>query len=384
DGLSNVADALVLANRAGMPAQNLLVGDAAGHIGWTIAGPLPARQASQAGTFPLTLAGQAQSGWTALADGSTHPRLIDPEAGQLWTANSRQLAGSNYAALGDGGADLGARSQQIRDDLTAIAGKADERASFAIGFDDRAIFLGTWRERALKLLDEAALANHPRRAEFRQQLLQSWDGHASVGSVGYRLTRGYMHAVYEQLFSGVDKLLADASHDEDNDFSSASSRWPVVVARLLDEQPAGWLPARFASWRDLQLAAVDTVIGNLGKDGKPLAESRWGARNTAKIAHPFTRFLPWLGPWLAAPADELAGDSHMPRVAAPQFGASERMVVSPGREAQGIFNMPGGQSGHPLSPYFLAGHAAWVKGEPTPFLPGPAQHRLRLLPAGKQ
>jgi penicillin amidase len=42
--------------------------------------------------------------------------------------------------------------------------------------------------------------------------------------------------------------------------------------------------------------------------------------------------------------------------------------------------MPGGQSGHPLSPYYGAGHADWVKGTPTPFLPGPAQHVLMLQP----
>ena len=53
--------------------------------------------------------------------------------------------------------------------------------------------------------------------------------------------------------------------------------------------------------------------------------------------------------WLAAPAEPMPGDSHMPRVAAPDFGQSERFAVSPGREASGVFNMPGGQSGHPLS-----------------------------------
>ena len=36
--------------------------------------------------------------------------------------------------------------------------------------------------------------------------------------------------------------------------------------------------------------------------------------------------------------------------------------------------MPGGQSGQPLSPFFLAGHEVWVRGERTPFLPGPAVH----------
>jgi penicillin amidase len=44
--------------------------------------------------------------------------------------------------------------------------------------------------------------------------------------------------------------------------------------------------------------------------------------------------------------------------------------------------MPGGQSGHPLSPFYRAGHAAWVRGEPTPFLPGEPAHVLRLVPSG--
>ena len=80
------------------------------------------------------------------------------------------------------------------------------------------------------------------------------------------------------------------------------------------------------------------------------------------------------------PAEPLPGDNFMPRVQAPDFGASERMVVSPGREAEGIFHQPGGASGHPLSPFYRAGHDDWVHGRPTPFLPGATVHRLRLEP----
>ena len=80
------------------------------------------------------------------------------------------------------------------------------------------------------------------------------------------------------------------------------------------------------------------------------------------------------------PADPLPGDGNMPRVQAPAFGASQRMVVAPGHEADGIVQMPGGQSGHPLSPFWGAGHAAWVRGDAAPFLPGDRQHRLLLQP----
>jgi penicillin amidase len=84
------------------------------------------------------------------------------------------------------------------------------------------------------------------------------------------------------------------------------------------------------------------------------------------------------------PPDPLPGDQAMPRIASPTFGASERMVVSPGHEADGIIEMPGGQSGHPLSPYWGAGHEAWVRGEATPFLPGKTAYSLKLSPAASK
>ena len=101
-----------------------------------------------------------------------------------------------------------------------------------------------------------------------------------------------------------------------------------------------------------------------------------GARNTATIAHPISQGAPFLKRWLAAPPNQLAGDANMPRVAGPKFGQSERLAVSPGKEEQGVFAMPGGQSGHPLSAYFLKGHAEWVAGKATPLLPGTVKHTL--------
>jgi penicillin amidase len=98
------------------------------------------------------------------------------------------------------------------------------------------------------------------------------------------------------------------------------------------------------------------------------------------MRHPLSQAVPMLGRWLDMPAEALSGDSFMPRVQGPAFGASERLVVSPGREAQGYFQMPGGPVDHPLSPFYGAGHEAWVQGKPRPLLPGKAQHTVRLSP----
>ena len=80
------------------------------------------------------------------------------------------------------------------------------------------------------------------------------------------------------------------------------------------------------------------------------------------------------------PTLELPGDHDMPRVQEGAFGASERFAVSPGHEEQGYLVLPGGQSGHPLSPYYRAGFMGWVNGETLPFLPQVTRHTLMLTP----
>ena len=135
------------------------------------------------------------------------------------------------------------------------------------------------------------------------------------------------------------------------------------------------LDPRYATWDALfEDAARAALVG----DAKP--GRTWGMRNTAHICHPLAAALPLIGRRLCMPADALDGDSLTPRAVAPAFGASERMVVSPGHEADGITHMPGGQSGHPLSPFWGAGHDDWVHGRPTPFLPDAARYRLVLAP----
>ena len=141
------------------------------------------------------------------------------------------------------------------------------------------------------------------------------------------------------------------------------------------------LDPRFASWEQALLASIDGALKELRQECSSLQRCTWGAQNTLAMRHPLSAAVPLLGRWLDMPAQPLSGDSLMPRVQGPSFGASQRLVVSPGREAEGYFQMPGGPVDHPLSPFYGAGHDAWVRGEPRPLLPGPALHTLRLVPA---
>lgn len=370
-------EALAIAPTLGIPAQNFVGGDSKGNIGWTVAGPLPRRAATgSASTYPLT-AVDATGIWLGWLPPSAYPKVVNPAAGHIATANSRQLSGAGAELIGDGGFDLGARTHQVRDNLIALGDKTDVKKVYAIGLDDRALFLNAWRERAITALDAKAVAGNAQRAEALALLKDSWTGKASVDSVGYRIARGFMYALHDIVYENANAELAKI--DPKASMAAVSARWPVVLARVLDQQPAGWLPSQYPDWQALQLAALDRVIADLTKDGQPLKNATWGQRNTAASAHPMASAIPLLGKYLKVEPDMLAGDQHMPRVAGPTFGQSERLTVSPGHEEQGIFNMPGGQSGHPLSPYFLDGRIDWLTGRESPLLPGPAQHTLTFV-----
>jgi penicillin G amidase len=367
----SAAAAMRVGQSSGVPTQNLIVADADGHIGWTLAGPLPRRSVPSDG---LPVDSVKYQPWSGYLPPEEYPARLDPPLGRLWTANNRQLSGAEQDKIGGRTADMGARASQIRDDLLADQ-TFDERALLDIQLDDRALWIEFWRHLLLEVLDEAAVADHPERAQFRR-LVAQWNGRADADSVGYRLARGFYWSMYEAWFGRLDAELRRTYRRAS--YRLAGSRAEPVMERLARER--AWLPPGIASWRDFVLNRVDATIDKTIRNSGPLPEAKWGLVNRASITHPYARFVPLLARWLATPADPLPGDINMPRVQTPAFGASERMIVAPGHEETGIFHMPGGQSGHPLSPFFLAGHDAWVRGEPTPFLPGATTHHLVLDP----
>jgi penicillin amidase len=369
----DVASALKLAPRLGMPPQNLLVADHAGNIGWTIAGnSVPLR----AGIDPLLPSDWSKrgSGWQGWAAPAQYPRIEHPPDGRLWTANNRTIGGDALALLGNGGHDLGARAQQIRDDLRA-------RASFSPGnlldiqLDDRALFLGRWQ----RLLQDTLADGNDSSLQPLRRLTAAWRGRAAVDSVDYRLVRAFRSAVSEAVLAPF----AGQVKQRHPDFS-----WPgqhsaeAAVWALLRARPAYLLDPKYPDWHALLVNAAKRVTNELGRQPGGLAARPWGEHNRSDIRHPLSAALPrWLARFIDMPDQPLPGDNDMPRVAAPGFGASERLDVSPGHEADGVLEMPGGQSDSPLSPYFGAGHADWVEGRPTPLLPGATEHTLTLLPA---
>ncbi|MGB0361059.1 MAG: penicillin acylase family protein, partial [Endozoicomonas sp.] len=276
---------------------------------------------------------------------------------------------------------LGPRQLQIRDALLDLS-NADEQAMLDIALDHRALYMENWHRLILEALTPRALEGHLAREQF-YDYVSNWSGNASVDDVGYRLVREYNDALKLKILSALGRyflsLSPDVKDDIDDGFMQKLNHETEMVWRLLDERPMNWLSPEYASWDELLIETVDDVIADLGGLEK-LARSTWGQRNTAEIRHPLSNAIPVFGSLMNMPAVALNGDVWMPRAQRASQGVSERMVVAPGHEKDAIFHMPGGQSGHPLSPFFRTGYMDWVNGQPSRFLPGEVKHTLMLKP----
>jgi len=374
----SIEQAMAIVNRAGTPAQNFVVADDQGNIGWTIMGKIP-RRGDKADWDPIQGA-RGESAWQGWLDPEEYPRVVNPESGIIWTANSRVVSDEALAIVGDGGYALGARGKQIRDHLMALD-KPVLNDMLGVQLDDRAVFLAPWQELLLGVLDDDALAGHKDRAAFRD-LVRDWIPRASIDSVGYRFVRGYRLIVQKQVFDSLIHEMREAypEMDEPVPWQFEASLW-----RLVSERPEHLLAPTYQSWDEFLLHAADELIEEYKTTyGDNFAARTWGERNTAAIRHPLSGAIPLIGSWLNMPVQPLAGDSNMPRVQARSFGASERFAVSPNPDLDGYFQMPGGQSGHPLSDFYSRGHELWVNGQAAAFQAGSTLHLLELQPAQNQ
>lgn len=367
-------EAVALAKLVRMPQQNLVVADKDGSIAWTIIGAVP-RRVGYDGRDVVSWSDGTKA-WQGYSTPEEVPDVINPPDGRIWTANNRVVSGDMVARLGNGGYSLGARGKQIRDRLRERE-VFEERDMLAIQMDDEATFLQRWHKQLVGLLDDAAIANSTQRTNFRKEV-ENWGGHASSKSAGYRFVRAYRTLLRQTLH----RAWFAACYEADEHFEPylISSHWEEPLWQAVSQEPQHLLPQPHATWRTLELSIVDALIQQYEQSGG-LRDRTWGEINTTRIRHPLSNAVPFLSRWLDAPADALNGDVNMPYIQGRNFGASERMIVSPGHEEQAIFHMPTGQSAHPLSPFFMAGHSAWVKGEATAFLPGPAKYQLTLEPS---
>lgn len=370
---TSVSQAIKIANKAGMPAQNLMVGDKQGNIGWTIMGPIPQRS-NNFGEVPTSWA-DGKNKWLGMLPAKQYPQMINPTNSRLWTANSRVVGGDMYTKIGNGGYAIGARSSQIKQGLFA-KDTFDEHALLDIALDNNAMFLKRWQQFLLSnVLTSDMLTQHPHWEKVKT-IISTEPLKADTNSVAYRIVRNFRLNLRDQVFSILNENME--KRDESYSFKAIRHQIETPLWQLINQQPDNFLWRSHEAWPDAFATSLNKTISDMTKD-TPLAQATWGKQNISQVQHPLSRAVPFIGHWLDMPASEMPGDSYMPRVQGKTFGASERMIVSPGHESSGIFHMPTSQSGHPWSPFYGLGHNDWVEGKPSNFLPGESKYKLTLF-----
>lgn len=371
---ADVNTAIAMAATSGMPNQNLFVADAAGEAAWTLTGKLPRRRGFD-GRYPVSWT-FGDRGWDGYLAPTERPVIRATANQPIWSGNQRKVSGDALKRIGDGGYDEPDRATQIQRRLAELPGEIGPRDLLAIQLDYQADWTQRWHRLLLDTLQSGRITETgPLLTEVRQTL-ESWNGQAASTSAAYRIIRRW-----HQLLAGttLDPIFAKCTR-RDPQFTYAKFRYEEALWTLHRDEPAHLVGPPFSDWADLRAHVALAVLAEIDEAGG-VKRYPWGDSNRLRMRHPFSFFLPdFLADFISMPADPQSGDGQVPRVARPEHGASMRFVVAPGHEDEGILHLPGGQSGNPLSPYFRAGHDAWLTGEPSPLQPGDPLHRVTLQP----
>ncbi len=353
------------------PSLNWMLAQRDGRIGWVLGGFVPQR-VGYTGKAPTSWADGTRR-WAGGIDEALRPVIIDPPGGALFTANNRTMPTLTSRQLGHNWI-MPSRAARIAERL-ATAATFTERDLLDIQLDTRSRMHDQVRAIVLEVVSENETDEVLARV---RRHVEAYNGHADLDQVGFRIVARYYDMLQERVLA---PLLAPAI-EADGTFRYT---WPMAdepMRRLLEARPDHLLPpghdGSHGDWPTfLRMVLVET-IEFIESGDRPGFDASWGEVNIASISHPLADAVPALGRWLNMPADPLAGSRTTVRVSTPTYGATLRMTVSPGRTEAGLFHMPAGQCGHPLSPHYRDGHDAWVKGLPTPFEPGPAVSSFTL------
>ncbi|WP_437811930.1 penicillin acylase family protein [Sorangium sp. So ce1078] len=372
DRARSVDEAASVMNAAGGPGCNVLLADRRGRVAWTVTGRMPRRRGFD-GSVSVSWA-DGRAGWEGYLAPAALPRIVDPPAGFVVNANHRMPLAEGAPVLGRDYTN-GYRAYRITERLRE-ARPVTEADLLEVQLDTRAGFFDFYRDLALRALTEEAVSRRPALAEARRAVT-AWDGRADVASVGLPFLIRFRRALVKEVFA----TWLGPSRAAEPTLKLDLPEVDTPLQRVLHERSPDLVPAPEGGWDAFILAALERAVTTVKQEhgGRPLDQIAWGAVSRVRIAHPLGA-SPELAARLNMPDEPLAGCGACVRLVSQTFSASERLVVSPGREPEGILHMPAGQSGDPLSPNYRDQQRAWVDGRPLPLLAGPAVHTLTLVP----
>jgi len=424
DGLSLVS----AFSTFGGPPQNLVYADTQGHIGYHAVGRIPVRgdMNNPAALSPVpidTAASDAASHeWVGYIPYDQLPQTIDPANGYLATANARITPdGYRYPITLNWMAPY--RTERIYRVLQSSVAKVQAPGASAafspthpLSPDDMlALQTDVFSEVDQVIAQRLAYSIDHASSSFKQDptlreaadILRKWNGSVDADSSAAAIVNSARQAFWPmllipKLLPQFSKQLADGTDlskikDLPPDVARTGNLWQFynwgekdsVEEELINHTPARWLPSGYANWNDF-LAAVTRRGLHDAKAPKNLTKWQWGQAYPIDLEHPFlsvNRFIPFLlGVRTGTGAQAHSGDLTTVKQIGHSFGPSERFTTDLGNPDRTTLNIVTGQSGNPVSPWFLDQFEDWLDGR-TYLLPfttavpqGSTTHTLTLTP----
>jgi len=427
----------------GGPPQNLMYADDQGHIAYHAVGQVPIRgdvnNPSPLSPVPTDASAPdaASHEWAGMIPFDQLPQALDPPDGVLATANSRVTPdGYRFPITLDWMAPyrtdriykvLEASAQRASDDHepgtvplvvpkgAPAAGQIVSSSHLLTPADMLALQTDVYSELDQVIAQRLVYAIDHTTGPLKDDktlhqaadLMRTWNGRVDANAAAPAIvnaTRADFWALLlipklvpqfaTQLAQGVDlKKLKDVSPD----VALTGNLWQsyiwnergCVEEKLLTDMPARWLPAGYANWNDF----LATVVKRGLQDAKaPSDLSKWqqGKAFPLDIEHPiFARFAlarTLIGVSTGTGPQAQSGDGTTVKMVERAFGPSDRFTADLSDPDHTTLNIVLGESGDPVSPWFMDQFQSWLNGRTyaLPFTPAATQptitHTLTLNP----
>ena len=354
------------------PVNNLVCADTSGRIGYQCRGELPVRSGSGHRMLP-TPGWDGSSEWTGTVPFSDLPRMLDPAAGFVITANNAITDGDQpYISYTFAQPFRAERLRSLLVNQTALT--VDELAGMQA---DTVSWAALAWSRVLSRLGPVA----DKAAEAARLLLADWDGDLRASSAAALLYACFQRALAAALYQPV---LGNATWDWVASGMLASTvgmvwrwlandTWELLGGPTAPDPP----PADPASDRRRAarvLKAVPDALASAWADatarrGPDPVHWRWGDEHQAMRMHP----LPGNGPLPRVP---MGGDADTIQAAGYGWGERSpfsvlslsvyRQVIDLADPASASYVIPGGSSGDLASPHFADQLAKWAEHQRIP------------------
>lgn len=381
---ANWSDFTAAVERFAAPSQNLVYADVEGNIGYAMSGLLPQRSSS-VGTFPSDgSTGEGQ--WGRAIPPSALPRLFNPDRGYITSSNN--LVDRQWPGLITRDWTAPYRATRLQ---RLLAGSQGVDLQTAAGWQTDVTGLAA--AEVLSTVDGAlahAAARGETAAERVLQQLRAWDRQIDDRPV-VTLYHLFEHALWRRTF--FDEM-GEPLFSQFYEWAGAE-RPAGLYAILGDPQSRWWDDIATLDRRETRddvyvLAAADAADGL----GGAFTGTSWADAHRASFNHPLgAAGLPFGWLFNRGPVPMIGDTYTVNRTSYNRLTPfavwevpSWRQLFDVGQWDDARVVLPGGQSGHPLSPYYFDQSELWRQGEyrSQPFsraaIEAARAHRLVLLP----